>query len=121
MVAWAPQKGCLEQDRLSWTWPVLTLPAVLNADLQQPLHGLFGVCRLCQVSLHSPLSSQVHGSAQERAEQGDNQGDIPQLGALWVSQAGFPGAKRAEANQSLEPHFCPSWRFPQKLLTGFSV
>lgn len=81
-----------------------------------------------QVSLHSPgpLTTQVHGSAQERAEQGINKRDIPRrvpehLGVVQESQAGFPEAKTTEANQSSETHFCPSWRFPQEILVGFSV
>ena len=66
------------------------------------------------ISLHSPwpLTSQVHGSAQEIAEQGLNERDIPRrvsewLGAVEDSQAGFPRPKKTEGNQSSETQFLP--------------
>lgn len=108
-------------------------PCSLCRHCQMPTTSSFcrswpGCETSAQVSLHSPgpLTTQVHGSAQERAEQGINERDIPrrapeQLGIVQESQAGFPGARTTEANQSSETHFCPSWRFPQEILVGFSV
>lgn len=73
-----------------------------------------------------PLNSQVHSSAQERAEQGINKRNTPRqvpegLEVMQESPAVFPGAERTETKQSSETRFCPSWKFPQKTLVGFSL